>query len=909
MELKEEGDDLDVHPLDGVRVVESGDATIDFCGQILAGMGAKVVKVEPPGGAESRRIGPFVAAARNPGSDAEGGLGGGGPDGAGGGPGVAPDGEGGPAPSLFHWTYNRGKGSVVADPGSSTDRARLWELAADADVWIDGGHPAQDPAFCGLGAEELRARHPRLVTARLTPFGESGPWSGYHGSDLVQLALGGVLMNCGYDPGLDGRYDSAPVWPQAFHSLHIAGEQLAMAVVAALYWRLGSGEGQALHCAIHEAVSKCTEVDLMSWVMLRTPFHRQTCRHSGPDPSAPTIAYTKDGRWMAAMTMSGVDRRKLREHLAGLGVGTTDDDSTAAVTTARNVPGTGRSLTEDSQRDIELVQRLTRQALYRDLPWKEGQEAGLLWSPVRKPHENALDPHWLRRGTFADVEHEGGLEVRYPVSKWRSTSSSWKVGQAAPALGDDRGLPARWRATGRTPGVAAARTPTGAAARTPGVATTGTPDRRPGQPTPGAGPWALDGIRVVDFSWFLASAGGTRFLAAMGADCIKIEWSAHPDTRLGAGAPEGGRAARDRATGPLRPINDPDMGGNFNHKNAGKRGISLNVRHPEGRRMLEELVRQSDVVAEGFSPGVMERWGLGYDVLDTLRPGIIYAQQSGMGAWGEYGRTRAVGPIAAALAGVTEMSGQPDPAPPAGWGYSYLDWLAAYSFATAIVAALYERETTGRGQYIDASQCEVGIYASALAVADWSANGREWERPGNRSPYHPVAPEGVYRCRGEDRWVAVSCATDDQWRALATVLGGPALAADGRFVTAAGRLRHRDELDRMVEGWTAARDPYRAMEELQGTGVPAGVCQTAEDRCDHDPQLAHLGWLREVTGTRIGTWPVGEVAVRMDGSPPYIGGRIGRGAPGYGEDNYAVYGELLGLSQKEVDRLREEGVV
>ncbi len=129
-----------------------------------------------------------------------------------------------------------------------------------------------------------------------------------------------------------------------------------------------------------------------------------------------------------------------------------------------------------------------------------------------------------------------------------------------------------------------------------------------------------------------------------GADCIKVEWQVHPDTRLGAGAPVGGRAARERATSPLEPIHDIDMGGNFNHKNAGKRGISLNVRHPEGLRIAKELIKLSDVVAEGFSPGVMDRWGLGYDVLQTLRPDIIYAQQSGMGAVGEYGRVSCRGP-------------------------------------------------------------------------------------------------------------------------------------------------------------------------------------------------------------------------------------------------------------------------
>ena len=139
------------------------------------------------------------------------------------------------------------------------------------------------------------------------------------------------------------------------------------------------------------------------------------------------------------------------------------------------------------------------------------------------------------------------------------------------------------------------------------------------------------------------------------------------------------------------------MGGQFNNKNAGKRGLSLNVRHPEGLQIARRLIAMSDIVAEGFSPGVLDRWGLGYDELRRIKPDIIYAQQSGMGTAGRYGRLRAVGPVAAALSGVSEMSGLPEPAMPAGWGYSYLDWIGAYSFATAMLAALYHRDRTGDG--------------------------------------------------------------------------------------------------------------------------------------------------------------------------------------------------------------------
>jgi crotonobetainyl-CoA:carnitine CoA-transferase CaiB-like acyl-CoA transferase len=221
-------------------------------------------------------------------------------------------------------------------------------------------------------------------------------------------------------------------------------------------------------------------------------------------------------------------------------------------------------------------------------------------------------------------------------------------------------------------------------------------------------------VKILDFAWFLASAGGTRFLAAMGAESYKVEWKDNPDTRLAAMAPIGGRAARDAATGPLPGVKDADMGGQFNNKNAGKRGISLNIRHPKGLAIAKDLVRICDIVAEGFSPGVLQRLGLGYDVMKKIRPDIIYIQQAGMGAHGTYGRMRTVGPVAAAFGGQADMSGLPEPAMPVGWGYSYLDWMGAYGYALALLGALYHRDRTGEGQWIDASQCESGLFLTQL---------------------------------------------------------------------------------------------------------------------------------------------------------------------------------------------------
>src|SRR5262249_30599274 len=162
---------------------------------------------------------------------------------------------------------------------------------------------------------------------------------------------------------------------------------------------------------------------------------------------------------------------------------------------------------------------------------------------------------------------------------------------------------------------------------------------------------------------------------------------------------------------------------------------------------------------------------------------------------------------------------------------------------------------TGEGQWIDASQTEVGLFISGTTILDWSANGRIWTRTGNRSPLKPAAPHGAYPCAGEDRWLAIACFTEDEWRGPAnpataaewrarkTLAERPDWPADPRFATLAGRLANQDALDALVGGWTRGHDARQLMTALQRVGVPAGVCQTTEERCDLDPQLRALEWL------------------------------------------------------------------
>src|SRR5882724_1136470 len=350
-------------PLTGIRIIELADEQAEYCGLTLAGLGADVIKIEPPGGSPTRRIGPFY-------EDRE-------------------DRE----RSLFFWQYNRGKRSIVLDPHRPEDRDQIRALIASADILLESP-PRGELDACGL-------------VARMSPFGDQGPWADFKGSDLIHLALGGVMMNCGYDPAPGGTYDLPPIAPQMWHAFHIAGEQLSVAIIAALLYRWRTGKGQCLSCAIHEAVAKCTEVDLMSWVMRRAPVLRQTCRHARENVTPhPSIVHTKDGRWvMANLGTRPGDTAQLAGLMEKYGMEAGLDPEKATVpTSGRFVPGTGPS-TQKRDHAMEAVQRFVRAFTYENIPWREAQEAGMLWAPLRKPHENAMDPHWLARQSCADVEH------------------------------------------------------------------------------------------------------------------------------------------------------------------------------------------------------------------------------------------------------------------------------------------------------------------------------------------------------------------------------------------------------------------------------------------------------------------------------------------------------------------------
>src|SRR5262249_8389671 len=248
----------------------------------------------------------------------------------------------------------------------------------------------------------------------------------------------------------------------------------------------------------------------------------------------------------------------------------------------------------------------------------------------------------------------------------------------------------------------------------------------------------------------------------------------------------------------------PNRSGYFNQYNQGKKSITVDLKRSEGIEVAKRLCAASDVVVENFAAGVMERIGLGYEVVRALRPDVIMIALSGYGATGPDSDKVSYGPAQVPLSGLSSVTGYRG-YPPMHVGISYGDPTGGLHGAVAVLAALLRRARTGRGQYIDLSQWETSMAVLPEAILEQTMNGAAPSRDGNRDPH--MAPHGVFRAAGDDRWIAIAIEDDDAWRRFARVLGDPALADDPRFATLGARKRHEDELEDLVTAWSAAREP------------------------------------------------------------------------------------------------------
>jgi len=497
-----------------------------------------------------------------------------------------------------------------------------------------------------------------------------------------------------------------------------------------------------------------------------------------------------------------------------------------------------------------LLSAWSRQYAKHDIAhW--GQEKRIPCFPVNTVEDLLRDAHLAARQFFIDLDHPVAGSLTYPGVPYRFSNAPLPLqARPAPLLGQHN-------ETFLTPNDKPAKSPV---------------RRSGGMPPAGAGP--LAGVRILDLSWIIAGPTATRFLAMMGAEVIKVGSARRPDPSS-RGAP-------------------------FQTYNQSKLYAALNLSHPQGLALAKQLIAISDVVVENFAAGVIERLGLGYEVVSAVKPDIVMVASSGTGHSGPHKDYVAYGSLLQHYTGWNSISGYPNREPIKGGLWA--DPWVGLELAMVTVAALNHRALTGTGQYVDVSMAEALSASIPEAILDFQMNGSIPEPQGNRDPLY--APHGVYPCKGADRWIAIAVTSDTEWQALCRALERPDLAADARLAAAAGRRQHQDELDAAISEWTQQRQDEAAMQHLQTAGVAAGPSLDIA-RVYHHPQLREGGYLTPIQ-THDGEsralpglpWRYTDLAM-----PPITA------APVLGQHNTYVYQELLGLSETEIDRLVDEQII
>lgn len=396
------------------------------------------------------------------------------------------------------------------------------------------------------------------------------------------------------------------------------------------------------------------------------------------------------------------------------------------------------------------------------------------------------------------------------------------------------------------------------------------------------GPKPLDGVRITDFTLHQAGAYSTHFLAVLGAQCIMIESSQHLDAHR----------KEHPIYGRLKPSE-------FDQSNSEKLGVTLNLKSDEGRDLAKRLVSLSEITAENFRPGVMERLGLSYEVLSSLRPDLVMLSISASGQIGPEREDRGYAPIFAAMGGLSELTGYAD-GPPVEIRTT-MDSVTGLAATYAVLAALYKARRTGVGEHVDLAAREVAsaFVGDALTA---SSTGVKVSRLGNEMPY--LAPHGVYPCRGTDEWITISVSNDGEWRSLCEALGEREWSTAEEFADPDSRWLNRQALDVVIAERTRCEDAWELTYRLQSAGVKALKSMNARDMV----QDRHLHARGTLSNERSETAPERAIVSspwRFSSTPV----RVERWTPELGAHNEFVFGEILGLSKIEIDRLIDDGVI
>ncbi len=736
--------------------------------------------------------------------------------------------------SLYWASVALGKRSVVLDITTEADGGRLRALLAGADLFVESGDPGALDAL-GLGYDDVHELNPALIYVSVTPWGQDGPLVERPATELTLEAAGGLLSLQG-----DGDRPPVPVgYPQAaFH----AGVQAAADALIALNERQHSGLGQHLDVSMQAAVV---------WTLMNA---------TGYPPN---------------------------EHRDPPGKG--DDRAGPPV---QRVPGVTMISLIECADGVTFINPARGAALAGVLDWaeQEGELPGELHEIEVEDWQLMIQTGALTAEQYNDAFAFGASFI---TGKTKRELQQYAVEHSllvapiftAKDIADDHQLEARdyWRTVdGRHhPGLFArlSRTPvdmrSGAPALDEGRALLDQPHEGASLRVSGKRPQTFDGLKVADFTWVGVGPLIVKALADHGAEVVHVESSTRVDVLR--------NAPPYKDSEPH--INHAQFMANFN---SSKSGISLNLATEGGYEVARELIGWADVVAESFTPGTMKKLGLDWETISEGRPELIMLSSCLRGQTGPERTYGGFGTQGAALAGLHGITGWPDRPPAGPWG-AYTDFIAPRYGVAAMAAALYERDRSGLGQYIDLSQVEAAIHFMEPLMLDYTVNGRVAPASGHSSLTE--SPHGVYRAAGTERYVAIAVENTLQWQALRSLVSGLAAFEGAKFDDIDARRAEQAAIDRAISEWCADREAGAIAEQLCAAGVPASAVLRPSDLYA-DAQLAHREFFVTLDHSVMGPTPYDGPVTHFSETPA----KLHRAGPALGEHTAYVLSELLGLS-------------
>jgi crotonobetainyl-CoA:carnitine CoA-transferase CaiB-like acyl-CoA transferase len=765
---------------------------------------------------------------------------------------IGPSAAGGePLESSGLFAYlNTNKQSVVLDPASTAGLKALRDLIRSVDVVIDD-HPKGWLEDLGIAPATCSSQHPALIVCSITPFGYEAP-PALHTARSVNVlhSSWGYHSPCHADPAKPPLTGAGRFLPD-----YESGLSAALAVAAGLYWRESSGRGQFID--VSQQASMASLVDYVLGQMVAGTMEVSTRREAYDLGGPATFFQCRDGYAYLWMSEPG--------HWNGMWT----------------LMGEPAWMREYPERWLEL--HLTKERIDRCRAeiarWMKNQDKsevasraqklGVPLVPVNTVEDVFRSSQMQFRNFFTQIEHPTLGKLHYPTVPYRLGATPARIDSPAPLLGQHTDQVLR-----EVPQSIAAREiaqPSETPASDAHFTLRGETARRSGP---------LQGVRVLEVTKIWAGPYTGKLLAFLGAEVIRVESYDSLDAT--------------RAFG-NKDINDAP---GFQAINPGKYSVQLSMKSPEGKRLVQELAKVSDIFIENLRPGAAQRMGLGYETLRAIKPDIIAVSMSMHGNQGPLSYQTGYAPCFSALAGICQMAGY-EGGPPVLLNQRYGDSSYGTAAAYAAIVALYHRRRTGQGQFVDVSAVESLAAMLGDCFMDYFVTGHVPERQGAR--HSELAPHGLYPCADEE-WISIAVRSDEEWRALCEAMEQPALAA--RYADARARRLNVRELDDTLAAWTRTRSARQLASELQRRGVAAFKSLNSIDLVS-DETLWQREFYRYVTDRTQRPIPIVGAPWRMSATPP----SIGRAAPNLGEQNDYVLGELLGLSAEQRQRLVAEKVV